>query len=138
MTPGGFGSGGAGLETVIVVMVGGGIGAVTRYLVDREVQSRHETGFPLGTMLVNLAGSFLLGCLVGAGRHLAPGLFALLATGVCGALTTYSTFSFETWRLAEQRRFGLAAVNALGTVLGCIVAVFAGFALVTTVVGGGA
>ncbi len=123
---------------VIAVMVGGALGAVTRYLVDREVQSRHETGFPLGTLLVNLAGSFLLGGLVGAGARLAPELYALLATGVCGALTTYSTFSFETWRLAEQRRLGLAATNALGTVLGCTAAVYAGFALVTTVVGGGA
>lgn len=123
---------------VIAVMVGGALGAVTRYLVDREVQSRHETGFPFGTLLVNLAGSFLLGGLVGAGGHLAPEWSALLATGVCGALTTYSTFSFETWRLAEQRRLGLAAANAMGTVLGCTAAAFAGSWLVSVVVGGGA
>ncbi len=128
---------GASFGVVMAVMIGGAFGAVTRYLIDRTVQSRHETAFPLGTLAVNLSGSFLLGALVGAGHHLAPELNALLATGVCGALTTYSTFSFETWRLAEQRRLGLAAVNAFGTVIACTAVVYVGFALVTMVVGGG-
>ncbi|MBK7722434.1 MAG: fluoride efflux transporter CrcB [Austwickia sp.] len=124
--------------TVSVVMLGGALGAVTRYLVDRAVQSRHETGFPLGTLLVNLAGSLLLGGLTGAGAALAPVVHELLAVGVCGALTTYSTFSFETWRLGEQRRIGAAVLNVLATVLGCVAAAFTAYTLVSMLVSGGA
>jgi CrcB protein len=100
--------------TVLLVIVGAAVGAPLRYLTDRAVQSRHDSVFPWGTLAVNLAGSFLLGLLAtGATVHAVPGsVTALLGTGLCGALTTYSTFAYETVRLATTRTRFYAAANA--------------------------
>ena len=87
----------------LLVAAGGAVGAPLRYLTDRFVQRRHDSLFPWGTFTVNVVGSAILGVLagavlVGAGTTTA-GL--LLGTGLCGALTTYSTFSYETARLVR-------------------------------------
>ena len=86
------------------VCLGAAVGAPGRYLVDRAIQSRHDTVMPWGTMLVNIAGSFILGALTGlSSAHDVPDAVGLtLGTGLCGALTTYSTFSYETLRLFED------------------------------------
>ncbi|WP_436738143.1 fluoride efflux transporter CrcB [Streptomyces sp. BBFR102] len=100
--------------TWLLVVAGGMIGAPLRYLVDRAVQRRHTSGFPWGTLAVNVSGSLVLGVLMGAlltgaaSDHLL--LFA--GTGLCGAYTTYSTFSYETLRLAETGARGAAFANA--------------------------
>ncbi len=101
----------------LLVALGAAVGAPARYLTDRAIQSRHQTAFPYGTFAVNLTASLLLGVLVGAAGHLSGQVQALVATGFCGALSTFSTFSFEVLRLVENRRAGLAAVYALGSVL---------------------
>lgn len=117
--------------TWLLVAAGGAVGAPLRYLTDRAVQARHESVFPWGTFTVNAVGCLLLGLLTGAAAPGAAGsrLFALLGTGLCGALTTYSTFSYETLRLAERGRAALALANAAGSVLVGLGAVFAGLAL---------
>ncbi|KNE82954.1 MULTISPECIES: fluoride efflux transporter CrcB [Streptomyces] len=97
----------------LLVALGAAVGAPLRYLTDRAVQARHGSVFPWGTVVVNVAGSLLLGLLTGA---LGAGTGSdrarlLLVTGLCGALTTYSTFSYETLRLAERGRAGLAVAN---------------------------
>ncbi|MFF8960459.1 fluoride efflux transporter FluC [Streptomyces sp. NPDC014894] len=97
----------------LLVALGGALGAPLRYLTDRAVQSRHDTLFPWGTLAANAAGSLLLGLLTGAA--VSSPAYALLGTGLCGALTTYSTFSYETFRLAESGRGALAAANAAGS-----------------------
>jgi CrcB protein len=95
--------------TLLLVLLGGAFGAVTRYLTDVTVQRAHSTELPWGTWTVNVAGSFLLGVVAVAG----PGwLVTLAGTGFCGALTTFSTFGYETVRLAEEGRSSLAAANA--------------------------
>ncbi|MBW5486321.1 fluoride efflux transporter CrcB [Streptomyces bambusae] len=103
----------------LLVMAGGALGAPLRYLTDRAVQARHESVFPWGTFVVNASGCLLLGALTGS--VLAGGassrLGLLLGTGLCGALTTYSTFSYETLRLAERGRGLLAAANVTASVL---------------------
>ena len=90
--------------TALLVLVGGAVGAPARLLVDRWVQSRHSSPFPWGTFVVNVAGCAVLGVVAGA-VSAADGpawLLTLLGTGFCGALTTFSTFSFETVRVVEE------------------------------------
>ncbi|OEV08812.1 fluoride efflux transporter CrcB [Streptomyces nanshensis] len=123
--------------TWLLVAVGGMLGAPLRYLTDRAVQARHESAFPWGTFTVNMAGSLLLGLLTGAAAAGAAGsaVLALLGTGLCGALTTYSTFSYETLRLAENGRAALAAANAAASVLVALGASAVGFAVARGVLG---
>ncbi|MGW1813104.1 fluoride efflux transporter FluC [Streptomyces sp. NPDC002125] len=112
----------------LLVALGGAVGAPLRHLTDRAVQARHGAGlpyvFPWGTFTANAAGSLLLGLLTGAA--VSGPAHALLATGLCGALTTYSTFSYETLRLAETGRGFLAAANVLASLLVGLGAVFLG------------
>ncbi len=88
----------------LVVGVAGGLGAVARYLVDGAVQDRTDGLFPFGTFSVNVAGSLVLGVVAGLVlRHGYPARFeAVLGTGFCGGLTTWSTAAWETARLAEE------------------------------------
>ncbi|GAA3010602.1 fluoride efflux transporter CrcB [Streptomyces fulvorobeus] len=115
----------------LLVAFGGAVGAPLRYLTDRAVRARHGPGlpyvFPWGTFTVNAAGSLLLGVLTGAA--VSEPMFDLLGTGLCGALTTYSTFSYETLRLAEGGRASLALANVVVSLLVGLGAVFLGVEL---------
>ncbi|WP_129841655.1 fluoride efflux transporter CrcB [Streptomyces sp. RFCAC02] len=111
----------------LLVAVGGMVGAPLRYLTDRAVQARTGGTFPLGTLTANVAGCLVLGLLTGAAVGARTQL--LLGTGLCGALTTYSTFSYETLRLAEQGSRLLASANVAASVLAGLGATFAGVAL---------
>lgn len=117
----------------LLVVAGAMVGAPLRYLTDRTVQARHDTVFPWGTFLVNVAGSLVLGLVTGAAvAGAAPQrVHLLLGTGLCGALTTYSTFSYETLRLAEDGARLFAAVNVALSVAAGLGAAFAGAALAT-------
>ncbi|MFD0312362.1 fluoride efflux transporter CrcB [Streptomyces sp. NPDC127119] len=119
----------------VLVIVGGMVGAPLRYLTDRAVQSRHDSGFPWGTFTVNVVGCLVLGTLTGAATAGAASshLQLLLGTGLCGALTTYSTFSYETLRLAETGARSRAAVNAIASVAAGLAAASAGVALAQAV-----
>lgn len=96
--------------TVLAVFFGAALGAPARYLLDRFVQSRHESDFPWGTLTVNLVGCFLIGFLVGTSW------MPLLGAGFCGGLTTYSTFSYETVKLLEAEKYRLALLNVVVSV----------------------
>lgn len=115
----------------LLVIVGAAVGAPLRYLTDRAVQSRHDTVFPWGTFTVNVTGCLVLGLLTGAVTAGAASSHAqlLLGTGLCGALTTYSTFSYETLRLAEDGARFYAAANVVASVVAGLGAVFAGVTL---------
>lgn len=118
--------------TWLLIALGGAVGAPLRYLADRAVQSRHTSDFPWGTFAVNVVGCLCLGLLTGSALGgFGPGddVRALLGTGLCGALSTYSTFSYETLRLAERERLGLAAANAGASVLAGVGAAALGLAL---------
>lgn len=87
--------------TVLLVFAGGAVGAPSRYLLDRLIQSRHGWRFPVGTLTVNVLGCLLLGAIAGVSG--APHwVVALLGTGLCGGFTTFSTFSLEAVELASR------------------------------------
>jgi CrcB protein len=95
----------------------GGLGALARFLIDSVVSTNAGTQFPLGTLLVNLSGSVVLGLLVGLA--LRGSAYLLAGTAVIGSYTTFSTWLFESHRLAEDGRRGLLAANiASSLVLG--------------------
>ncbi|MET7904116.1 fluoride efflux transporter CrcB [Streptomyces sp. NPDC005355] len=115
----------------LLVIVGGMVGAPLRYLTDRAVQARHDALFPWGTFAVNVTGCLVLGLLTGAAAEGAASsqLQLLLGTGLCGALTTYSTFSYETLRLAEEGARMFAVANVVASVAAGLGAAFTGTAL---------
>jgi len=119
--------------TVVLVLLGGAVGAPLRYLTDLLVQSRHDSILPWGTLTVNVVGSFVLGVVAAAvAVGGAPAwLMTLLGTGFCGALTTFSTFGFETVRLLEDGSLLEAVVNVVVSLAVGLLAVSAGWALVT-------
>lgn len=119
--------------TVLLIALGAAVGAPLRYLTDRAVQSRHRSTFPWGTLTVNVVGSFLLGAVLAVPAG--PAVTALVGTGFCGALTTYSTFGYETVRLARAGRRWPALANALGSVAAGLAAATAGATLVRLLAG---
>lgn len=90
--------------TVALVLLGVALGAPLRYLTDLLIQSRHDSVLPWGTLTVNLVGSVALGALASSVAYAGapPWLLTLAGVGFCGALTTFSTFGFETVRLLED------------------------------------
>ncbi|MCH0562308.1 MULTISPECIES: fluoride efflux transporter CrcB [unclassified Streptomyces] len=115
----------------LLVVVGGMAGAPLRYLTDRAVQSRHDSVFPWGTFAVNVTGCLLLGLVTGAAVAGATGshLRLLLGTGLCGALSTYSTFSYETLRLTETGARFYAVLNVAASIAAGLGAAFLGVTL---------
>ncbi|WP_275466642.1 fluoride efflux transporter CrcB [Streptomyces noursei] len=117
--------------TWALVVIGAMVGAPLRYLTDRSVQRRHDTVFPWGTFTVNVVGSLVLGLLTGAvaAGAASPDVQLLVGTGLCGALTTYSTFSYETLRLSQDGAGFLAVANVVGSIVAGLGAAFVGAAL---------
>jgi CrcB protein len=109
----------------LLIGLGAAVGAPARYLTDRAVQRRTDAAFPLGTLVVNVAASLVLGLLVGLGAS--ARVMALLGTGFCGALSTYSTFAYETLRLSEDRARLYAAVNVVVSVVASLAAAALGW-----------
>ncbi|QVJ02991.1 fluoride efflux transporter CrcB [Nocardiopsis eucommiae] len=97
--------------SALMVVLGAAVGAPVRFLVDLELKRRFGEGFPWGTLAVNVVGSLALGSLLAL--PLSPELSALLGVGLCGALTTYSTFAYETVQLSRTGSRGRALVNVL-------------------------
>jgi CrcB protein len=108
---------------VLGLVIAGALGAVLRFALDHTVQRRARSDFPLGTLVVNITGSFVLGLFVGAGDHhgLSTAWVTVLGTGLIGAYTTFSTLTFDTVRLFENAEWVPGAVNvaaSLGLGLG--------------------
>lgn len=114
-------------------VVAAAVGAPARYLMDGFVQDRTAGVFPLGTFSVNVVGSFILGVLTGLAshHHLSAHTKTVLGTGFCGAFTTFSTFTFETVRLAEEGDVADAGRNVALSVLAGGAAAALGLALVS-------
>ncbi|MFZ4124653.1 MAG: fluoride efflux transporter CrcB [Rickettsiales bacterium] len=113
------------LYPLVLVGVGGAFGAVMRYSAVQFV-SKYST-FPVGTMVVNILGSLLIGMLM-AKLQSEPAKL-LLVTGVLGGFTTFSAFSWDMLQLLQKQQFAAAAIYILGSVVLSLVAVYAGYAL---------
>lgn len=116
---------------LLIVFLGGGSGAVCRYLLTGIIGARLGTGFPYGTMAVNTAGSFLIGLITfyfAYGHNIAvPEPLRLLAVvGFLGGFTTFSSFALESLTLAQNQSVGTAAANVAGNVVFTLLAVAAG------------
>ncbi|WP_426560351.1 fluoride efflux transporter CrcB [Angustibacter sp. McL0619] len=116
-----------------LVLAGGAVGAVLRYVVDQLVSARRRGPFPWGTFTVNAVGCLVLGTVAGAVRGTETGdwLLPLVGTGLCGGLTTFSTFSFETFRLAEDDQWWRAGANVLASLAVGSAATAVGYAVAT-------
>jgi fluoride exporter len=106
----------------LAVALAGGLGAVARFVADGLIRARSSGAFPWGTVIVNVTGSLALGLVTGVvlARAAPEELRLVVGTGFLGGYTTFSTASFETVRLVEQRRIRLALVNGLGTLLATV------------------
>lgn len=122
--------------TALLVIAGAVVGAPLRYLTDLLVQRQHDSVFPWGTLCVNAAGSLALGASAGA-VSVTGGpswVLTLVGTGFCGALTTFSTFGYETVRLVEDGAVLEAGLNVLTSVGIGLVACFGGWSLAVALV----
>ncbi len=112
--------------TWLLVFLGGGLGAIARFVLASAVQGASDGGFPLGTLVVNLAGCALIGVLGGAlaARGVLPaGAQLFLIPGLLGGFTTFSAFGLDVIRLWEAGQAGFASIYVLASVAGGIGAV---------------
>lgn len=105
-----------------LVALAGGIGAGLRFLLDGFIRSRTAAGFPVGTAVINLTGSFVLGFVtaLAAGQVISHDVAAVLGVGLLGGYTTFSTASYESVRLVRERRYRASLVNGLGVLVGAV------------------
>ncbi|HEY3746678.1 MAG TPA: fluoride efflux transporter CrcB [Gemmatimonadaceae bacterium] len=122
---------------LFLIALGGAAGSLVRYIVGGMVQRTSASGFPIGTLFVNVAGCLLIGIFVRflLNMQTSAELRALLVVGFCGGFTTFSTFSFETVGLIEGGEYARAATYIVGSVVLCLLATFAGMAAVGAVAG---
>jgi len=123
-------AGGTLMLPYLLVGIGGSLGAIARYLVARWLGVLIETRFPLGTFVINISGSFVLGALgTITAQKVVPNSDALrlaLGVGFLGAYTTFSTFEFETHALLDDGEWLIAATNMVASLFIGLVAVRAG------------
>ncbi len=111
------------------VALGSALGGVARFLLTAAVQQKAGTVFPIGTLVVNISGSLLLGFLMSyalSTTAISPEVRGLLTAGFCGGYTTFSTFTYETMLLVEEGELGRAAFYVLVSVIVSLVGVYLG------------
>lgn len=119
------------MRTVLLVALGSGVGGSVRYLLGLVLQ-RPGVGFPVATLVINVAGSFALGLILRLGMDpatMTPATRAFLTAGVCGGFTTFSTFSAESLALLEQGAWGRGAAYMVGSVVLSVGAAAVGYAI---------
>jgi fluoride exporter len=117
------------MRTAVAIAVAGALGALARYGLEGIVSRRLPGAFPWGTFVVNVSGAFVLGFVFTVMTEqltVAPWIRGAVTIGFLGAYTTFSTLSFETYRLAEDGAIGVAAANAAGSLAAGLVAVYLG------------
>lgn len=116
------------LQGILLVMAGAVVGAVARFLITHfSSELSHHHGFPYGTLIVNVVGCFIVGyILTWTADHEHDRWRLLMATGFCGAFTTFSAFAYESMAYWHEGRMGLFLLNLVGNNLLCCLAVVAG------------
>jgi fluoride exporter len=120
------------LQTILWISIGAVLGANLRYFVAQYVAKLVPTSFPLGTLIINLSASLVLGFfLIWTSERVLvdPRWRVFVAVGFCGAYSTYSSYAFETLALFEAGQFSFAALNVVITNMTCFLAVVLGAAL---------
>ena len=111
------------MQSYMLVFLGGGIGAAARYWLSGLIHERLGSGFPYGTLVVNIMGCFIIGLVMGSmqERFLShPSLRLFLTIGILGGFTTFSSFSYETIAMLKDGEIAFASLNILASVLCCI------------------
>ena len=124
---------------LLCVCLGGAFGSGARYLISSWMFAALGPAFPYGTLTVNLVGSFVLAALMQIATmtdRIPATVWLTLTTGVLGGFTTYSAFSYETFRFLHEGAWGLAATYVLATVVGCLTGCAAGFVAARSLLGG--
>jgi len=103
---------------VVVICVAGGVGSLTRFIVDGLVRSRLGRRFPWGTIVINMSGALLLGVITALAtkQDVSASQKLVIGTGFCGGYTTFSTASFEAVRLLEEKRVGAALLHVVANI----------------------
>ena len=120
---------------ILLTFIGCALGGVFRYLGTLWITRFFGEGFPWGTLVVNAVGSFLLGLVLGNGFVdkdvwlSSDGAYVFAALGFCGGLTTFSTFSLQTFSLVSDQAWGKALANIVGSVALCVFCVLSGYAM---------
>jgi CrcB protein len=125
------------MRAYLLISLGGIAGANARYLVSGWAARRWGTGFPYGTFIINVSGSFVLAFVLtfaAARFHNSPDVRFLVGTGFCGAYTTFSTFAFESMALTRQRDHLPALLNAFGSAAAGVIAAVVGIMLASAAV----
>jgi len=110
-------------HTLAAIALFGALGCLSRYLLSKWVLERAGSGFPYGTLVVNLVGAYLIGLVMEfaiRSSQLSPSVRSGIVIGFLGGLTTFSTFSYETFRLLEDGKFVAAFGNVLASVMVCL------------------
>jgi CrcB protein len=113
----------------MLVFLGGGIGAATRYWLSGLVHGRLGSAFPYGTLVVNILGCFVIGLIMGSMQERfvsTPPLRLFLTIGILGGFTTFSSFSYETIAMLKDGEFAYASLNVFLSVLCCLAGTWAG------------
>jgi CrcB protein len=120
---------------IAFLLVGGAVGAPARFLIDGVVRDRVSGDFPWGTFVINVSGSLLLGLVTGLVLYHGLGDVprVALGTGFCGAYTTFSTYSYETFELLERGEVRRGVTNALGSMAVGLAAAAVGLAVMAAI-----
>lgn len=124
------------LRTILIVGAGGFIGSVMRYLVQYFVEKAVEHGFPWGTFVANIVGSFIIGIVFGLaqkGNLLSAEWRMFLAVGICGGFTTFSSFAYNNLTMLKEEAYGQLIWNIGGSLFFGMLAVYLGMILVRAV-----
>lgn len=127
------------MRMILILAIAGALGTISRYGLSGFVQRINGTGFPYGTMVVNLTGCFLIGLLMTIALntdYISPTIRTAITIGFLGAFTTFSTFGYETFSYIASGSWLTAGLNVLLNVIPGIIAVFLGIIIARALVGG--